>query len=214
MGTESSFSFYFQHGFEHISDLTAYDHILFIVALCAMYRPKEWKTIAILVTAFTVGHSLSLAASVLEWVTVSVAWVEFLIPVTILLTCLYNISTFRTESLNAEQPTAVTKARKALGKPSVSVKYFLALFFGFIHGLGFSNYLNMMLSEEESLLEALFAFNLGLELGQLLIVGVILLLAALFLELLRVQQRSWNLFISGGAFGIALVLAVETAAAL
>jgi len=139
----SEFQTYLQLGFEHILDLGGYDHILFIVALCAIYRVEQWKKILILVTAFTIGHSLTLALAALEVVKVNATVIEFLIPVTILLTALYHV--FKTDYNN----------QKAV------LNYSLALFFGLIHGLGFSNYFRALLGKEESIVQPLFALILG-----------------------------------------------------
>ena len=148
------FWMFFELGREHIADLSGYDHILFIAALCIGYLPKDWKKILILVTAFTVGHSITLALSALDAVTVSAEWIEFLIPVTIMITALINIL-----RKDVERKQRV-----------VSLEFLLASFFGLIHGLGFSNYLKSLLGKDTSIINQLLAFNIGLEIGQLLIV--------------------------------------------
>ncbi len=190
----SPFQAYFQLGFQHISDLTAYDHILFIVALCAMYVLSQWKHILVLVTAFTIGHSLTLALATLNIFTIPSEIVEFLIPLTILLTAIFNI--LRNEG--------------ELTRSTMRLNYGLALFFGLIHGMGFSNYLRQLLGQEDSIWQPLLAFNLGLELGQILIVAVIMGLSYVFINRLKVPHREWNLFVSGAAAGIALILMSET----
>lgn len=195
------FSTYLQLGFTHIADLAGYDHILFIVALCAIYRLSEWKKVAILVTAFTIGHSLTLALAALGIIPINQPWVEFLIPVTIVITALYNVWVHRFDQ--GELP--------GLFNRQLNANYFFALAFGLIHGMGFSNFFRatLMPGEESKLLLQLFAFNIGVELGQLCIVAVILLASFLALQLFAVRQRSWNLFVSGAAFGLALVMALE-----
>ena len=194
------FSVYLDLGFDHILDPRGYDHILFIVALCAQYRPADWRRLAILVTAFTVGHSLTLAAATLEWIDVSQTWVEFLIPVTIFLTAIYNVTARPRRTSNTPKP-----------KQRVNWYYALALFFGLIHGLGFSNFLRSSLlpGEESELVTQLLAFNLGVELGQLAIVGVLLLIGYVVLSVARVRRWDWNLFISGAAAGPALIMSLE-----
>lgn len=172
---------YLQLGWEHILDLKGYDHILFVVALAAVYRLRQWREVLILVTAFTVGHSLTLALSVLDIFRLPATLVETLIPVTILLTCLYNI--FRGEGSRSG--------------PWRHANYVLALGFGFIHGMGFSNFLRALLGSESCLTGPLLSFNLGLEAGQILIVGVAMLLSFLVVERLRLPHRYWNLGISG-----------------
>lgn len=186
------FWLYFSMGREHISDFQGYDHILFITALCLRYVAQEWKKILILVTAFTIGHSITLALSVLNYVTVSTAWIEFLIPVTILLTAIANVT-----------------GRDREQKSRVSLVYSLALVFGLIHGLGFSNYLKSLLGKNTNIVGELLAFNIGLEVGQLLIVAAVLLLSVICVQLLKFQRREYLLFASGAIFGIALIMTIE-----
>lgn len=190
----SEFSLYLQLGFQHISDIAGYDHILFIVALCAVYEIRQWKHLLILVTAFTIGHSITLAIATMGVMLIPSRIVEFLIPVTIFLTAVFNTMSQRT----------LVPGRR------VNLNYFLALFFGLIHGMGFSNYLRALLGEEESILVPLFSFNLGLEIGQLMIVAIILAISYLALNTFRVKLREWTLFVSGAAAGIALILMSET----
>lgn len=187
----NDFAFYFREGLLHIADWKGYDHILFIAALCLPYLATEWKRVLILVTAFTLGHSVTLALSVFDRIWVSSNWIEFLIPVTIVITALENLwrnSTDRTHS---------------------RWRYLTALVFGLIHGLGFSNYLKSMLGKSANITAELLAFNLGLEAGQLLIVGMVMLLGFVFVQVLQTNRRDWSLFISGGIFGLAFVMALE-----
>jgi len=186
----SEFFAYLQLGFQHIADITAYDHIVFIIALCAVYQPQEWKKILILTTAFTIGHSTTLALAVLNIVHLPEKLIEFLIPCTILFTACFNV-------FQKETPE---KAR------NINWNYALAFSFGLIHGLGFSNYLRMLLGKNESILQQLFAFNVGLEIGQIEIVVIIFCVMAVFLKLLKVKPYDWKLFVSGAAAGMALML--------
>ena len=186
------FWLYFQLGREHISDLAGYDHILFVLALCLRYVISDWKKILILVTAFTIGHSITLALSALEYVKVSTAWIEFLIPVTIVITALANLR------------------EKDFGfKTRLPLIYFLALFFGLIHGLGFSNYLKSLIGKDENIIGQLLAFNIGLEVGQLLIVAAVLLLSIIFIQGFKVSRREYLVFGSGAVFGVAFIMALE-----
>lgn len=198
---QSTFSAYLQLGFDHISDLNGYDHILFIVALCAIYRLQEWRKVAILVTAFTIGHSITLALAALDIIPINGALIEFLIPVTIVITALYNVITHRTNT----DDTNATFGRK------INLNYGFALIFGLIHGMGFSNFFKSLVTpgQESEFIRQLFAFNVGVELGQLAIVAIILLVAYVAISLVKVKQRDWNLFISGAAFGNALIMALE-----
>ncbi|MCP4439824.1 MAG: HupE/UreJ family protein [Aureispira sp.] len=200
-----SFSFFIRQGLSHISDITAYDHILFVVALCALYTVREWKQILWMVTAFTVGHSIALALAVFKVVEVDTALVEFLIPVTIIITCIYNVLQVLKKEV-AKSPSVI-QTEKESNRVGM---YSLILFFGVIHGVGFSNYLRFILTQEESLTVPLLGFNLGLELGQLAIVVVALLLSYLFLEVLKITQRLWVLIVSSIIGIMAIQLAIDT----
>jgi HupE / UreJ protein len=189
----NDFQIYLKLGFDHITDIEGYDHILFVVALCAIYRIQDWRKVAVLVTAFTIGHSITLALATLKLITYSTSLVELLIPITILLTCFINFS-----HRSADYPSE--KENNSL------LRYPMALGFGLIHGMGFSNYLRSLLGTEESILQPLFAFNLGLEFGQLLIVLVILAISFLFLEIFKIRKHNWNLVLSGIVAGVALTL--------
>jgi len=188
----SGFSVYLLLGFQHIADLTAFDHIVFIVALCAVYEIRLWKNILLLVTAFTLGHSMTLAAATLGILRLPTDLIEFLIPVTILFTCVINI----------------VKSDK-LAHRKIHYNYAMALFFGLIHGMGFSNYLRALLGREMSIWKPLLAFNTGLEIGQLLIVGVSLCCATLLLKGFRIRHQDWNLVVSGVCAGMAIMLMIQ-----
>jgi len=202
---KSIFNTYLELGFDHISDIKAYDHILFLVALCAIYRIAEWRKVLILVTAFTIGHSITLALAALDIISFPSNIVEFLIPVTILLTSLYNVYSLG----KANTPLA---SEMTLEKRPLTINYLAALFFGLIHGMGFSNFLRSMLmpGQEEELIPQLLAFNIGVELGQLLIVAIILACSYIVLSLFKAKQRDWTLFVSGAAAGVALILMMDT----
>jgi hypothetical protein len=191
----SEFRLYFGLGTDHILDYAdGYDHIIFIVALCALYLTREWKQILILVTAFTIGHSVTLALSTLRIITVNVALIEFLIPLTIFITAVSNL--FKKES--------------SLSSRSIQMNYFFAGFFGLIHGLGFSSYLRSILGKEENIVKPLLAFNLGLEFGQLVIVAIFMVAAFILVDLFGLNRRDWKMVISSAIAGIALVLMNET----
>ncbi len=188
----NDFSMYFKIGFQHIADLRGIDHILFIVALFIRYQFTDWRKLLILVTAFTIGHSITLALSVFEVIQYSIKWIEFLIPVTIAITAFSNIF-----------------IKKFVFKSKFPLIYFLALFFGLVHGMGFSSYLKSLLGSVESVIWPLLAFNLGLEAGQLLIVLIILLTTLIFVSLFKVNRREYLLFCSAAAFALALQMAIE-----
>ncbi len=187
------FSMYFNLGVEHITDLNGYDHILFLTALAAVYLLQDSKKVIILITAFTIGHSVTLALATLRIIKIPSDLIEFLIPLTIF------ISAFLDFFYN-EQKT---------GKRIHHIKYTLAMFFGLIHGLGFSNYLRELLGNEENIVSPLFAFNIGLEVGQIIIVAVYLTLATTLVKFLKVPRRDLSLITAGAAFGISIILMIE-----
>ncbi len=188
------FKLYFQLGYEHIIDINGLDHILFVVALCAIYLAQDWKKVLILVTAFTIGHSITLALSTFELVNFRTDLIEFLIPVTIFITALSNL--FRKEG--------------GVNTRALNLNYFFALFFGLIHGLGFSNYLKSLLGKSESIISQLLAFNLGLELGQIIIVVIFMIISFVFTGLFNVARRDWKLVISSAIAGIAITMMMTT----
>ena len=190
------FSLYFELGWQHILDWQGYDHILFVLVLCVSYMLFEWPKVLILVTAFTIGHSITLALSVFNLLHVQTALIEFLIPVTILLTALANL------------------AEKKPKKKGVRIQYFLALFFGLVHGMGFSNYLKSLLGKTTNVASELLAFNIGLEFGQLIIVLCILIISFILVNLIKIKQRDWTFFLSSAIFGISFMMAIERLSAI
>lgn len=169
----NQFQLYFNLGIQHILDLKGFDHILFVLALAVVYMMKDWGRILVLVTAFTIGHSLTLALATLNVIRINTDLVEFLIPVTIAITALVNIF----------------KPKSASGR-GVQINYLFALCFGLIHGLGFSNYLRTLLGKEQSIFTPLLAFNLGLEVGQVVIVVLFLLVSTLITGIFRVNKKN------------------------
>jgi hypothetical protein len=187
----SEFALYFGLGKDHILDyMDGYDHILFVLALCAVYLIRDWKKILILITAFTIGHSITLALATMNVVNFASEMIEFLIPLTIFITAGSNL--FRNDSEVSKLP--------------VQINYLFALFFGLIHGLGFSNYLRALLGKNENILSPLFAFNVGLEIGQIIVVAVFLGISFVLVDLLKVSRRDFRLVLSSAIAGIALVI--------
>ena len=182
----NDFSFYFGLGWEHIMSWDALDHLLFIASLAALYLLKDWKQVLILVTAFTIGHSLTLVLSVLDVVRFPSNWVEFLIPCTIIFTSVSNLY------------------QRQVTKRSVRINYALALLFGLIHGMGFANTIRFMMAGDQELGSSLLGFNLGLELGQVIVVFLILLVAHLVVTIWKVNRREWTIFLSAGTMALAL----------
>ncbi|QCR23609.1 HupE/UreJ family protein [Pontibacter sp. SGAir0037] len=191
----SQFWTYLQLGFHHIYDFGAYDHMLFLVALSAIYTLSDWRKVIALVTSFTIGHSITLALSTFNIIKFDSALIEFLIPITILFTCLTNF--FKMKGAAAKQ------------HPIWSLHNLMAIFFGLIHGMGFSNFLKSILGRNSKIWEQLLAFNIGIELGQLLIVGIILVAGFLAMNLFNLKKRDWILVLSSAAAGISLILIME-----
>lgn len=189
----SQFQLYFQLGIQHILDLDGFDHILFVVALCAIYVARDWKKILILVTAFTVGHSLTLALATLNVIKVNSDLIEFLIPVTIGITAFSNI----------------LKPKPISGR-GLQINYLFALFFGLIHGMGFSNYLRSLLGREASIFEPLLAFNLGLEVGQLAIVAIFLVVSGVLVGIFGINRKDWALVLSSIVLGMSIMMMLDT----
>ncbi len=187
----NEFAFYFDLGWKHIISKNALDHQLFIVTLAVIYLADNWKEVLILVTAFTVGHSLTLALSTYNVIQASSAWVEFLIPVTILTTAVINFF------------------RRNFRPESYRLQYFLALFFGLIHGLGFANTIRFMLAKQQTITVPLLGFNLGLEAGQLVVVALVLLLSYLFVNKLGFHRKWWVWLLSAIALVWSIVLTIQ-----
>lgn len=185
------FLFYLHLGWEHIISLDALDHQLFILALIAVYSFNDWKKVLILVTAFTIGHSITLALSILDVFRAPSAWVEFLIPLTIVVTSLDNI---------------IMKNQK---QTLMRANYYLALIFGLIHGMGFANTARVMIAKSQNISVPLLGFNIGLELGQIILVFAILIILVIVLNIFKVNKKDWILFVSSGAFALSLKMALE-----
>lgn len=183
-----SFGDTFLQGFAHILDIQGVDHILFLVALTAFYEAKNWKRLLVLVTAFTIGHAITLVIAGLDLVRFRSDWIEFLIPVTILITAISNL--FRK------------------GDKGAVWSYVVTLSFGLIHGLGFSNFFRMV-GDETNIVMDLVAFNLGVEVGQIPVVIIVLLASLVATQFFRVSHREWKRFLSGIAVGASLLMIQE-----
>ena len=187
----NDFVFYFKIGWEHIINKSALDHIFFIAALAAIYIFKDWKQVLILVSAFTIGHAITLILSAKNIITVESGLVEFLIPCTIVFTAISNLFL------------------KTFTPKSIRINYFLALFFGLIHGLAFAQTLKWILAEDQSFVLAWFSFSVGLELGQILIVLLLLLLAQVFVGFLKLNRRYWAIIVSVIVLAFAVRMAID-----
>lgn len=192
----SQFALYFQLGCEHILDWRyGYDHILFVIALCAVYVVRDWKRILILVTAFTIGHSITLALAGLRVIAVNAELIEFLIPLTILLTAIANL-------FHSEQ---------RITGSNIHLNYLLAAGFGLIHGMGFSNFFRELTGNADQVVSLLLPFNLGLEFGQIVIVALFMSATFLVVGLARLPRKYWRLAISTAIVIMALFLIKDSA---
>ncbi|WP_026711105.1 HupE/UreJ family protein [Flavobacterium filum] len=191
----SEFWLYFNIGLKHVLDINGYDHVLFLIALSVPYAFKDWKKVLILVSLFTLGHTLALILSVYEIVIIKASLVEFLIPVTILITALFHLFT----------------AGKSGKKESITFVAFVTLFFGIIHGLGFSNYFKAILpGEKVDKLVPLLEFALGIEAAQIIVVLIVLLLSYIVQTFFRFSKRDWTLVMSAFVIGVVLPMIIES----
>lgn len=191
----SEFWIYLQIGLKHVLDINAYDHVLFLMALAVPYAFKDWKRVLILVSIFTLGHTVALLLSVYNVIMIKASFVEFLIPITILATALYNIFT----------------SGKSSKGDSLSIVGFITLFFGIIHGLGFSNYFKSILpgSNFDKLLPSL-EFALGIELAQIITVLVVLIVSYIVQNIFRFSKRDWVLVMSAFIIGVVLPMIIHS----
>lgn len=187
----SDATLYFGMGWEHILSFGAIDHLLFILALMATYLLRNWQQVLILITAFTVGHSLTLALSVYNIISFNQQWVEFLIPCTIIVTALSNLNTNRLEKRNSR------------------FNYLLALMFGLVHGMGFASTIRFMLAKDQTIALPLLSFNIGLEVGQVIVVICILLIGYLLINKLKLPQKWWVWSLSMASVVVGLKMAVS-----
>jgi len=191
----SEFWTYFNVGLKHVLDINAYDHVLFIIAMVASYTFADWKKLLVLVSLFTIGHTMALMLSVFEVVTVKPSLVEFLIPITILITATYYLFT----------------AGKKAKQDNISFISITTLFFGVIHGLGFSNYFKVILPGDKlDKVVPLLEFALGIETAQLIVVLVVLILSYLFQTAFRFTKRDWTLVISAFIIGVVLPIIINS----
>ena len=190
----SDFWIYVEIGLKHVLNLKGYDHVLFLMALTSPHTFKDWKKILILVTVFTVGHTLALVLSVFQIVMIKAQLVEFLIPITILITAIFNFF----------------GVRKASKKDSINSIILITLFFGVIHGLGFSNYFKTILpgNPSEKVLP-LLEFALGIEAAQLVVVFAMLVLSYGVQTFFRVSKRDFTIVTSAFIIGVVVPMILQ-----
>lgn len=192
----SEFWLYFKVGINHVLDINAYDHVLFLIALIIPYTFKDWKRVLLLVSLFTIGHTLALILAVYSVIFVNPKLIEFLIPITIIVTAFY---------------TLFTAGKNAKGNGSLSFMGVTTLFFGVIHGLGFSNYFKSILpgNASDKLIPSL-EFALGIEAAQLIVVFAVLILAYVVQTFFRFSKKDWALVMSAFVIGVVLPMIIES----
>jgi hypothetical protein len=191
----SEFLIYFQIGLKHVLDIHSYDHVLFLIALTVPFSFNDWKRILLLVTIFTIGHTTALFLSIFGIIAIKVNVVELLIPITILITALYNLFT----------------AGKSSKNNSLDLVFVITLFFGIIHGLGFSNYFKSILGgSASSKFLPIAEFALGIEAAQIVVVIVVLILSYIVQTVFRFSKRDWTLVMSAFIIGVVLPMILES----
>ena len=188
------FKMYFTEGWNHIMSSDALDHQLFILSLAALFLWKDWRRVLVLVTAFTIGHSLTLALSVYDVIRFSIAWVEFLIPITILLTAIYDLRYLNISKIEGR---------------NIQFNYIIALSFGLVHGMGFANSIRQMLASDQTIGIPLLSFNIGLEVGQIVLILLILIIAQLLVVNVKLPRKYWILLLSVIPLILSLRMALE-----
>lgn len=189
-----NFWFNVEYGINHVLDINAYDHVLFLIVLSIPYVFKDWKRVFLLVSMFTLGHTLSLVLAAYSVVTVNATMVEFLIPITILVVALFNVFT----------------SGKGAQREKVGVLFLSTLFFGLVHGLGFAREFKMLLGDTDNKLVLLLEFALGIELAQVIIVFVVLFLGYIVQTILRLIKRDWIMVISAIVVGLVIPMILNS----
>ncbi|GAA3778761.1 HupE/UreJ family protein [Corallibacter vietnamensis] len=189
-----NFWFNVEYGIYHVLDINAYDHVLFLIVLTVPYLFKDWKRVLLLVSTFTLGHTLSLILAAYNVVRVNGIIVEFLIPVTILVVALFNVFT----------------AGKGAQKEKVGVLFFSTLFFGLVHGLGFAREFQILVGKSDNKILTLLEFALGIEIAQIIVVIVVLFLAYIMQTIFRFSKRDWVMVISSIVIGLVIPMILNS----
>ncbi len=189
-----NFWFNVEYGINHVLDINAYDHVLFLIVLTVPYVFRDWKRVLLLVTMFTLGHTLSLVLAAYGVVSVDAAMVEFLIPITIMVVALFNVFT----------------SGKGAQREKVGVLFLSTLFFGLIHGLGFAREFKMLLGDSDNKLVLLLEFALGIELAQVIIVFIVLFLGYIVQTIFRFSKRDWIMVISAIVVGLVIPMILNS----
>ena len=189
----SEFVFYLKQGVDHILDMQGIDHMVFVITMCAFYRLQDWKKTLVLITAFTLGHSVTLILAGLDIIRVNQTFVETLIPITILATSIFNVAHSGGEN------------RK------FNLNYLFGLMFGLIHGMGFSNFFRSMMMGmgDDSIVMPLLSFNIGIEIGQI-VIGLFFFLGLwVYSKVFKAEHKNWKLYVSGAGGGIAATMILQ-----
>ena len=189
-----NFWFNVEYGINHVLDFNAYDHVLFLMVLTVPYVFKDWKRVLLLVSVFTIGHTLSLILAAYNIVGINGVLVEFLIPLTILIVALYN----------------VFKEVKRVKEHKIGILFITTLFFGLIHGLGFAREFKMFIGKDESKVVPLLEFALGIEISQIIIVFMVLFLGFIGQTIFRFSKRDWVMVISAIVVGLVIPMIVNS----
>lgn len=190
----NDFWFNVQYGINHVLDINAYDHVLFLIVLTVPYMFKDWKRVLLLVSIFTLGHTLSLVLAAYGVVTVNADLIEFLIPITILVVALFNVFT----------------SGKGAQKEKVGVLMLSTLFFGLVHGLGFAREFKMLVGKSDNKLMVLIEFALGIEIAQIIIVFLVLFLGFLCQTVFRFSRRDWIMVVSAIVVGLVIPMILNS----
>jgi len=189
----ADFWFYTNYGVNHVLDVNGYDHVLFLIVLAIPYLFIDWKRVLLLVSVFTIGHTLSLLLAAYNVVSIQADLVEFLIPVTIFIVAMYNV--FK----------AGKKSRK------IAVLFISTLFFGLIHGLGFAREFTMLIGKAEQKIIPLLEFALGIEIAQIIVVFLVLFIGFLLQTVFRISKRDWIMVISAIVVGLVIPMLINSA---
>ncbi|AEH00607.1 HupE/UreJ family protein [Lacinutrix sp. 5H-3-7-4] len=183
-----------QYGINHVLDINAYDHVLFLIVLTVPYMFRDWKRVFLLVTVFTVGHTLSLILATYGAVKISGNLIEFLIPITILIVALFNVFT----------------SGKGAQKEKIGVLFISTLFFGLVHGLGFAREFKLLIGNDDNKIITLLEFALGIELAQVIIVFIVLFLGYLTQTVFRFSKRDWIMVVSAIVVGLVIPMLLNS----
>lgn len=190
----SEFSLYFKLGFRHILDIYSVNYMLLIFALTVVFLPRDWRRITILIATYGVGHSITLWLSVYDIIHVNPVSIDYFISMTVMLSSILNI---------------FKRKEKYYLHRGIQRNYYMAFFFGGVHGLGFSRYFKSIVGADQDALNPLFAFNIGIETGQIIAVWSFVFISYIFVNLIGINRRDWVLVISSAIAGIATTMLFE-----